>query len=61
MATKKQMTIQEIDWVNHLKRLKKGFINRWHERRSLHPKRKRNCRKETLGRIKYLREFGHNN
>lgn len=58
---KKRMTIQEIDWENHLRRLRKGFINRWQERRSLHPKRKRNCRKHTLGRIKYYREFGQNN
>lgn len=61
MATKKRMTIQEIDWENHLRRLKAGFMNRWRERRSLHPKRKRNCRKYTLGRIKYYREFGQNN
>lgn len=58
---KKEKTIQELDWENHLKRLKAGFTNRWQERRSLHPHRKRNCRKHTLGRIKYYQEFGQNN
>lgn len=58
---KKEKTIQEIDWENHLRRLRAGFINRQQERRSKYPKRKRNCRKYTLGRIKYYREFGQNN
>lgn len=55
---KKRMTIQEVDWENHLRRLKEGFINRWHERRSLHPKRRWNCRKLTRGRVNYRKEFG---
>lgn len=53
---KKKMTIQEIDWENHLRRLGAGFINRWQERRSKHPRRKYNCRKFTLGRLKYREE-----
>ena len=56
MATKKQLTIQQRDWLNHLGRLKRGFINRWHERHEEHPRRKYNCRKLTIGRIKYRRE-----
>ena len=48
---KKKLTIQEIDWINHLKRIVRGFINRFEERRALHPRRKYNCRKLTKGRI----------
>lgn len=58
---KKKESLQEIDWRLHTERMMRGFVNRWHERRSLHPKHKRNCRKHTLGRIKYYREFGQNN
>lgn len=58
---KKKLTIQEIDWENHLRRLEAGFINRWEERRHNHPRRKRNCRKWTIGRMKYYLEFGQNN
>ena len=50
---KKKLTIQEIDWANHLKRLEKGFLNRAMERMALHPKRKYNCRKLTLGRLRW--------
>lgn len=49
---KKKLTIQEIDWGNHLERLGRGFINRQHERQALHPKRKYNNRKLTLGRVR---------
>ena len=52
MKEKKEKTIQERDWANHVKRLEKGFINREMERRSEHPKRKFNCRKLTLGRLR---------
>ena len=48
---KKKLSIQEIDWTNHIARLNRGFINRAHERRAEHPHRKHNCRKLTLGRI----------
>ena len=50
---KKKLTIQEIDWANHLKRLTKGFRNRAEQRRAEHPRRKYNCRKLTLGRIRW--------
>lgn len=53
MAEKKQLTIQERDWLQHLKRVAKGFINRSHERRVMFPRRKHNCRKLTLGRLKW--------
>lgn len=49
---KKRLTIQEIDWANHLERIKRGFINRWQERRALRPKRKFNNRKLTCGRLR---------
>lgn len=52
MAQKKKLTIQEIDWNNHIERLKRGFENRQAERRSEHPHRKRNCRKMTRGRLR---------
>ena len=54
---KKKLTIQERDWMNHLKRLGNGFRNRWEERRRDHPRRKFNCRKLTLGRMKYRHEI----
>lgn len=57
MATKKKLTIQEIDWENHLKRLRNGFRNRFEERRADHPKRKWNCRKPTIGRMKYRHAY----
>ena len=57
MATEeKKLIIQERDWLNYLKRVAKGFINRLYERRALFPRRKRNCRKLTLGRLHYLRD-----
>ena len=54
---KKKLTIQEIDWRIHLLRLNKGFRNRFEQRRAEHPHRKWNCRKMTLGRIKYRHAF----
>lgn len=57
---KKKLTIQQmidwqkqIDWQNYIERIKRGFINRFEERRALHPRRKHNCRKRTLGRIRW--------
>lgn len=38
---------------NHEARLRRGFRNRAQERRESHPHRKWNCRKLTLGRLKY--------
>ena len=52
MAQKKRLTIQEIDWNNHIQRLNRGFINRQAERQSEHPRRKHNCRKMTRGRLR---------
>ena len=52
----KKLTIQEVDYNNRLERAKRGFVNRQHERQSLHPRRKFNCRKLTLGRLKYRQE-----
>ena len=51
--TKNDARIIAQDYQNGVARLNRGFINRWQERRALHPKRKWNCRKLTLGRIKY--------
>lgn len=53
---KKKLTIREIDENNHRERLRRGFVNRQHERQSLHPRRKFNCRKLTLGRLAYRQE-----
>lgn len=53
---KEKLSIQEIDWWNHLERRNRGFLNRRHERHFLHPRRKHNCRKLTLARIKMRME-----
>lgn len=53
IKTKNDARIIAQDYQNGVKRLNKGFINRWQERRALFPKRKWNCRKLTRGRIKY--------
>ena len=58
---KRKLTIQERDWGLHMERLNRGYINRQDERRSEHPHRKNNCRKLTLGRIKYYQNFGQDN
>jgi hypothetical protein len=51
--TKNDARIIAQDYQNGVERLKRGFINRWQERRARFPKRKWNCRKQTEGRIAY--------
>lgn len=50
---KRKLTIQERDLELRMERANRGYRNRQDERRSEHPHRKNNCRKLTLGRIKY--------
>lgn len=50
---KKEITIQERDWMNHMKRQMKGFINRAHERFAKRNEKRyarKNNRKNTNGR-----------
>ena len=50
---KKEITIQERDWMNHTKRQMKGFINREHERFAMRNAKRyarKNNRKNTNGR-----------
>lgn len=56
MKTKNDLRIIRVNAENHLKRLRKGFRNRAEERSFDHPRRKYNCRKLTLGRIR-MRDF----
>lgn len=50
---KKEITIQERDWMNHEKRQMRGFINRAHERFAKRNEKRyarKNNRKNTNGR-----------
>ena len=50
---KKEITIQERDWMNHTKRQEKGFINREHERFAMRNAKRyarKNNRRNTNGR-----------
>ena len=50
---KKEITIQERDWMNHKKRQMRGFINRAHERFAKRNEKRyarKNNRKNTNGR-----------
>lgn len=57
METKKNLTNDERiimqAYKNHEARLRMGFRNRAQERKAKHPHSKWNCRKLTLGRLKY--------
>lgn len=51
---KKEITIKEVDWMNHMKRQMRGFINREHERfakRNAKRYARKNNRRNTNGRI----------
>lgn len=50
---KKEISIKMRDWKNHIARMCRGFRNRQTERSADHPRRKVNCRKLTLGRLRY--------
>ena len=50
---KKEITIQERDWMNHTKIQEKGFINREHERFAMRNAKRyarKNNRRNTNGR-----------
>jgi len=51
---KKEITIQERDWMNHTERQMRGFINREHERFAMRNAKRyarKNNRRNTNGRI----------
>lgn len=58
---KKEISIQERDWMNHEKRQMRGFINRYRERfakRNAKRYARKNNRRNTNGRINQYIQIG---